>query len=227
MADRPDQGKRNSLDPEPLSLGRRATFRRVLAVLKSQPAPFVLAGAVGLSLRLGRVIDGDLEVYMRAADVPPALDVVHAAGLRVEVDDTHARARITYGENRIVLRWGLPLPLSGEIDDAWFHHSSRTHFLGLRVKIAPIEELLWLKIAIPSGASVGDPLIPQLLLACGEEMDWSRLLLRLAGLEALLLAHIFLFWHQYPESARATIPEHVIDLLRNRMSQAAGESQSQ
>jgi hypothetical protein len=224
MADRPDLGKQNSLDPEPLSLGRRATFRRVLAVLKSQPAPFVIAGAVGLSLRLGRVIDGDLEVYMRAGEVGSALDAVHAAGLRVEQDESHARARIVYGENRVVLRWGLPLPLSGEIDDSWFHHAQRTHFLGLRVKIAPVEEMLWLKIAIPSGASVGDPIIPQLLLTCGEELDWSGLLSRLAGLEALLLAHIFLFWHQYPETARACIPEGVIDELRGRIGRSADES---
>jgi hypothetical protein len=48
----------------------------------------------------------------------------------------------------------------------------------------------------------------------------------MAGLEPLLLAHVFLFWHQYPESARAVIPPAVIDALRARLDESsdAGES---
>jgi hypothetical protein len=96
----------------------------------------------------------------------------------------------------------------------------RTRFLGLRVKVAPVEELLWLRIAVPNAASVGDPLIGQLLLGRGENLDWGRLLMRMSGLEALLLAHLFLFWHQYPESGRAIIPVWVITVLRGRLDQA-------
>jgi hypothetical protein len=214
MPDRPPTGKRFSLDAEPIALGRRATYRRVLAVLKAQPGTFVVAGAVGLSVQLSRLIDGDLEVYLRARDVPDVLAALSGTGLKVERDDPHGRARIIYGDHRVMVRWALPPPLFGGVDDDWFQHAARTHFLGLRIKVAPVEELLWLRVALPGSASVGDVLIGQLLLERGRDMDWHRLLMRLRGLEALFLAHIFLFWHQYPESARMVVPDWVVDALR-------------
>jgi hypothetical protein len=222
--DRVQREKRLPLDPEPLSLGRRATYRRILALLGSQPRPFVVGGAIGLSLQLGRLIDGQLELFMRAEDVPEALDAVTATGLKIERDDPHGKARITYGEHRVVVRWALPTPLFGEVDDAWLARSRRTRFLGIRVRVAPIEELLWLRMAIPSAASVSDPLIPQVFLARGATLDWPHLLSRMGGLEALLLAHLFLFWHQYPESARAVIPTWVITALRAQIDDGAERS---
>jgi len=153
---------------------------------------------------------------MRAEDVPAAADSVAAAGLRVDRDDSNRKARLSYGDHRVVLRWALPRPLFGGYDDIWFGQARRTRFLGLRVKVAPVEELLWLKMAVPSGASLGDPLIGQMLLSRGADLDWPRLLSRMAGQEALFLAHVFLFWHQYPESARHAVPEWLIDALRER-----------
>jgi hypothetical protein len=212
-------GRRRPLDLDTLSLGRRAMYRRILALLATHPQPFVIGGALGLSLQLGRLIDGELEIYYRADDVP-ALQAVAATGLKVERDEPHGKARIQYGDHRIVIRWALPTPLFGGIDEAWFNHARRTRFLGLRVKVAPIEELLWLRIAVPSAASVGDPLIPQIFLGRGEHLDWSRLLARMGGLEALLMSHLFLFWHQYPESARSAIPAWVVDSLIERLDRA-------
>lgn len=216
-------GRRRPLDLDTLSLGRRAMYRRILALLATHPQPFVIGGALGLSLQLGRLIDGELEVYFSADDVPEALAAVTAGGLKVERDDTHGKARIQYGDHRIIVRWALPTPLFGGIDEAWFSKARRTRFLGLRVKVAPIEELLWLRIAVPSAASVGDPLIPQLLLGRGEHLDWTRLLVRMGGLEALLLSHLFLFWHRYPESARSVVPGWVVDALLERLDNSEAD----
>jgi hypothetical protein len=200
-------------------------YRRVLALLSAEERPFVIAGALGLSLQLGQLIDGELEIYFNADDVPAVLSAVEAAGLKVEVNDAHSKARVTYGDHRAVIRWALPTPLFGGIDQAWFDHARRTRFLGLRVKVAPLEELLWLRIAVPSAASVGDPLIGQLLLGRGDRLDWGHLLMRMIGLEALLLSHLFLFWHQYPESARTIVPVWVITVLRGRLDQAEHDAE--
>jgi len=186
----------------------------VLAILGAQPSPFVIGGAIGLSLQLGRLVDGDLEICMRAEDMPAALDGFTAAGLRIDRDDR--KARIVYGNHRVLVRWALPRPLVGVYDDAWFEKSRRMRFLGLRVRVAPAEEILWMRMVLPSGASLADPLVAQMLLARGPELDWVRLLARMVGQEALLLAHIFLFWHQYPESARHVVPGWLIDRLRDR-----------
>jgi hypothetical protein len=222
--DRVQRERRPSLDAEPLSLGRRATYRRILALLGAQPKPYVVGGAIGLSLHLGRLIDGQLEIFLRAEDVPEALESVAATGLKVERDDARSRARVTYGDHRALVRWALPTPLFGEIDESWVARSRRTRFLGIRVRVAPIEELLWLRMAIPSAASVGDPLISQVFLVRGAKLDWPHLLTRMAGLEALLLSHIFLFWHQYPESAREVIPPWVVSALRAQIDDGGERS---
>jgi hypothetical protein len=156
---------------------------------------------------------------MRAEDVPAALDSVNAAGLQIDRDDRNGKARLAYGKRRALLRWVLPSPLFGGYDDSWFAQARRTRFLGLRIRVAPIEELLWLRMVVPSGASLADPLVGQILLAHGAELDWDRLRSRMAGQEALLLAHIFLFWHQYPESARRVVPDALIDGLRANIDQ--------
>src|SRR5262245_61417495 len=75
----PVTGKRPWVDLESLSLGRRAAYRRVLAALKAQPSPYVVVGAFGLSLQLGELVDGDLELYMREDDVEVALKGLAAA----------------------------------------------------------------------------------------------------------------------------------------------------
>lgn len=224
MPARFQMGRTAPLDSEPLSLSRRATYRRVLALLGTGPHRFVISGALGLSLQLGRLLDGELELCVRAAAVPAILDAVATTGVRVERHDAHGKARLVYGTHRVVLRWSLPSPLFGDYDDSWFNQARRARFLGQRVKVAPIEELLWLKIALPSGASLGDPLVGQILLGRGAGLDWPRLLARLAGQEALLLSHLFLFWHQYPESARTIIPNGVVDALRARIDFATGDS---
>lgn len=200
-------------------------YRRVLALLAAEQRPFVVAGAFGLSLQIGRLVDGELELYFRAEDGPPVLGAIEAAGLKIDLDETHARARITYGDHRCIIRWALPAPLEGAVDQAWFDHSRRVRFLGLRLRAAPVEEMLWLRIALPGTASVGDLLIGQLLLARGAKLDWGRVLMRMSGQEALLLSHIFLFWHQYPESGRE-IPLWVITALRGRLDQADRSSDS-
>ena len=193
-------------------------YRRVLALLGAQERRFVIGGALGLSLQLGRLIDGELEVYFEEDGIQEVLAAIEKAGLKVDVKE--GRARVTYGDHRCLIRWSLPPPLFGGLDEAWFEKARRTRFLGLRVKVAPVEELLWLRIAVPSAASVSDPLIPQLLLGRGENLDWPHLLMRVAGLEALLLSHLFLFWHQYPESARTVVPSWVVTALRGQLEQA-------
>src|SRR5262249_5339179 len=160
---------------------RRAAYRRILALLGSQPRPWVIGGAMGLSLQLGRLVDGQLEIFMLADDSAEPLNVIAAAGIKVERDDAHNFARGTYGDHRAILRWALPTPLLGEVDRDWLSKGRSTRFLGIRVLVAPIEELLWLRMAGPSAASVSDPLIGQLLLHRGSTLDWNRLTARMAG----------------------------------------------
>lgn len=224
MSDTVTLRTRQPREEEPISLGQRAAYRRLLAVLKANKLPFVVAGAMGFALHLPHFVDGDLEVYLDPETAPAALAAMSASGFRMKTDEDRGEAHVEYAGYVIRLCWRLPAPLGGTIDEAWFQHAERKHFLGLRVRVAPIEELLWVRVAVPGPASLGDPLIPELLHECGERLDWGRLLSRLAGLEALFLAHVFQFHHTDPDSARRTFPQEILDTLLRRLNAGAGES---
>jgi hypothetical protein len=209
---------------EPFSLGQRAAYRRVLAVLKAQSVPFVVAGALGLSMYVGQALDGELEVLVHPINAQAMLAALSAAGFRVHSDEDRGDATIEYAGSLTRLAWRMPPPLGGDVDEAWFSFAVRRHVLGLRVRVAPPEELLWARIATPKErAGLPDPLVDALLLEQGAALRWDRLLGRLAGLEALTLAHIYLFRHRHPE-ARARVPREVLDTLEQRVNSAAGES---
>lgn len=201
-----------SLGPEvPLALLRRAAYRRILALLKGAGHRFVVGGSLGIARQIGRQGDGELEIYLPKERAEEALASLSAAGFEVEKDDGHAR--VEYGDEVVRLAWSLPPPLRGAIDEEWFRHARRMDVVDVRVRVAPPEELLWLQLATLPPESLCSPLAMALLLERGPALDWPRVMGRLAGLEELLLAHIFLLRHCLGNAAMEAIPAWVITAL--------------
>ncbi|MBI4510898.1 MAG: hypothetical protein HY698_14795 [Deltaproteobacteria bacterium] len=220
MMQRTPGGARPELDLPQFSLASRAAYRRVMAVLKGRKRPFLVGGAIGISAQIGIVVDGDLELLVRPSDARDVLDAFSAAGFRVIPDPSLPRARVEYGPVAVTVSWGLPDPLGGVIDEAWFEYSKRVHLLDLRVRVAPIEELLWLRIAAASDDRVGDPVVEEVLLSHGHELDWQRLLLRLAGLEALACSYLFLLFYRHGARGFRAIPPSVLETLIDRSTES-------
>jgi hypothetical protein len=215
-------------EEEVLPLAQRAAYRRVLAVLKAQRLPFLVVGQIGLSLHLGRLVDeGKLEIAVRPVDREAVLGAMESAGFRVENADHGHEAEVSYGDYVVKIAWGLPAPLTGRLDDAWFTHAERAHFVDLRVWIAPIEELLWMRLATLAADRLPDPVVEDLLLGHGRALDWRRLQERTIGLEGLLLAEIFLLYHRQPSAARQALPAWVLGCLLDRLNAAASTSVTQ
>jgi hypothetical protein len=215
-------------EEESLPLAQRAAYRRVLAVLKAQRLPFLVVGPIGLSVHLGRLVDqGQLEIAVRPVDREAVLAAMEGAGFKVEGEDQSTEARVSYGDYVVKIAWGLPAPLTGRLDDAWFVHAVRAHFVDLRVWIAPVEELLWTRLASLAASGVPDPVIEDLLLKHGTQLDWRRLQERTIGLEGLFLAEIFLLHHRQPTAARQAVPTWVLGSLLDRLNAAASTSVTQ
>ncbi len=188
-----------------------------MAVLKARKQPFLIGGSLGLSFHLDRLVPGELEILLRADQGDPVLAGLETAGFKVDRIDDQPRARVRFGEHTVVVAWGLAPPLGAPIDEPWFTASFRARLLDLRVRIAPLEELIWERIAMGGGASLGDADVQDALLHAGATLDWDRLLARMIGLEALLLAHVFLLYHRASESARAAFPARVVATLLERV----------
>ncbi|MFH0903352.1 MAG: hypothetical protein V2A73_22210, partial [Pseudomonadota bacterium] len=56
-----------------LCLARRAAYRRVLAVVRSQSRRFVVSGSLAVSVHLGFPVEGVLELLLKPADAAAAL----------------------------------------------------------------------------------------------------------------------------------------------------------
>lgn len=215
---------RLELDATGYDLGRRAAYRRVLGLLKAREQPFVVAGALALSCHLGHRIDGDLDLIVPEPFAATALAACEGAGFRVQPDHAARRAAISYAGEVVRLAWGLPSPLGGGLDGVWFERAVRARVFELRVRVAPLEELLWLRIATDGGASLGDAVVEEALVRHGAGLDWERLLARLAGLEPLLLAHVFLLQHRHGDAVFRAVPRPVVARLLARVNAGAAPS---
>jgi hypothetical protein len=220
MAERRTAAPPLELDLAPVPLPRRAAFRRVLAALKAEGRPFVVGGPLALSVHAGRLVDDALEILFRPEDAPAAHEGLATAGFRVEPRPDGVTSRVAYGEHHVLLRWGLPPPLGGPLDDAWFDGARRTFLVDLRVRIAPAEELVWTRIVALGETSAADGALDAVLLRRGAALDWDRLLGRLAGQEELLPGILFLFLHRHGEAGRRALPGEVLARLLRRLNSA-------
>ncbi len=192
-----------------LPLPERAGYRLILAVMKGQKLPFVVGGAMGLAVHTGLATREGLEVYLREDAATPMLSALANAGCRITAHPSDPCAKVTYGVVTARVWWGLPLPLTNRIDDAWFLSAKRARVADLKVFVAPAEELLWIRLASErersSRSEIGD-----IVAAAGSVFDWPRLLSRVSGLESLLLSHLFLLFHTQRAEAEKSIPAWVI-----------------
>ena len=114
--------------------------------------------------------------------------------------------------------------LTGDLDDAWFVHAHRAQLVDLRVWLAPLEEMIWARLAGRAQEGAPDPVVEELLLTHGPQLDWRRFQERMVGLEGLLLAEIFLLHHRHPGAARRAVPAWVLGSLLDRLNAAASTS---
>src|SRR5207244_4766554 len=112
------------------------------------------------------------------------------------------------------------------VDDAWFLHATTGEVLGAGVQLVPVEEMIWQKAFIMERERFDGADVNHLIRACGQQLDWERLLARFGPNWRVLLAHLVLFGFAYP-SEREAVPEAVLQDLTYRLfnSPAAPETE--
>jgi len=108
----------------------------------------------------------------------------------------------------------------GRVEDSWFSHASKASVLGYPALICPAEELIYMKAFVMARERFDGADINHLILACGPELDWRRLIDRFGNQSAILLAHLVMFQFVYP-SERRKVPDWVMEeLMRSQRSDA-------
>lgn len=193
-----------------------AFYRDVLNCLNKASLPYLVGGSYALNHYTGVTRrSADFDVYIPRADYGRISRALAQAGYSTELSYPHWLAKIRSGGDVIDLVFNSGNGIT-EVDEAWFDFSVPAKVFGVEANICPAEELLWSKAYIMERERFDGADVAHLLLAQGQQLDWSRLLRRFDQHWRLLLSHLILFGFIYP-GHRRMVPRWVMDELLGRL----------
>ncbi len=192
-------------------------YRQVIAALQRAGVPCLIGGAYSFALqtRVERLTK-DLDLFVRPADVEPALAAARAAGFRAGISSPHWLAKIESDDGFIDVIFSSGNGIA-TVDDEWFEHAREEQVLGITVPVCPPEETIWSKSFVMERSRFDGADVAHLLLARADSLDWDRLLRRFDAHWRVLLAHLVLFGFIFP-TERHRIPRAVVEELAARLA---------
>jgi hypothetical protein len=202
---------------------RRRRYQEALSGAFQSGVPFLIGGGYALEYYTGvtRPVPKDLDLFVRAPDVPTLLGVLRASGFETEITFPHWLAKIHAGRDCIDVIFSSGNGLV-EVDDGWFAHGVPATVLGSPVHLCPPEETIWSKAFIMERERYDGADIAHLIRACHARLDWQRLLARFGAHWRVLLGHLALFGYIYP-GERHAVPSWVMLTLTDRLAAESRE----
>ena len=194
----------------------KAFYRQVLDILNDSAVPFLVGGAYAFNRYTGiNRHTRDLDIFIRRADFAPISEVLQQQGHTTELTFPHWLGKVRFDDVYIDLIFSSGNGIA-EVDDLWFDYAINANVHGVDVKICPAEEMIWSKAFIMERERFDGADIIHLLHACGDKLDWPRLLRRFGTHWRVLLSHLVLYGFAYP-SARHHVPPAVMAELIDRL----------
>lgn len=195
-----------------------AFYRRTLHVLSDARVQFLVGGSHAILNYTGIVRETkDFDLFVRREDLDAGLEALREAGYHTEITFPHWLAKAKQGSDVVDLVFSSGNGIC-RVDDAWFQFATEADVLGMPVKIAPVEELMWQKAFVMERERYDGADVAHILRSCAETLDWDRVLRRFDPYWHLLLSYLVLFGFVYP-SERHRIPVHVMTELTNRLKE--------
>nr|PZN79973.1 MAG: hypothetical protein DIU56_04710 [Pseudomonadota bacterium] len=203
--------RQDELDPS-----ARGFYRRTLALLSESGVQFLVGGAYALARYTGiERHTKDFDIFIRSGDYDTVMKVLERAGCRTELTFPHWLGKAHCGDSFIDVIFSSGNGIA-RVDEEWFEHSVDGEVLGLPVRLCPAEEMIWSKAFIMERERYDGADIMHLLRACGDRLDWPRLLRRFGPHWRVLLKHLVMFGFVYP-CERNRIPRAVMRELLDRL----------
>jgi hypothetical protein len=193
-------------DRTPEELDARVTALRSLV---DRNVPFVVAGAYAFFEYTGIFRDTkDLDIFLCQRDLDAAFEALQAAGFRTEVTEPHWLAKGFKGDYFVDLIYSSGNGIA-VVDDLWFKYATKGTVMGIPCLLAPPEEIIWSKGFVNERERYDGADVNHIIHACGETMDWKRLMWRFDRYWEVLFSHIMLYLFAYP-SDRSRVPAWVV-----------------
>lgn len=192
-------------------------YLTALDLLEASGVPFLVGGTFAYARYTG--IDRetkDLDILVLPADVPRTLAAFEAAGYRTELAFPHWLAKIRQGEHVLDVIFSSGNGVA-RVDDEWFAHAAESEVLGRRLRLCPLEELVWTKAFVQERERFDGADVLHLLHDAGRDMDWPRLLARFGEHWPVLLGHLVSFHFVYPDR-RDCVPPGLIAEMAQRLA---------
>jgi hypothetical protein len=202
-----------------MSVEEQQVHSEAIRVLNGAGIHYVVAGAVALGHYTGIWrFTKDLDLFLLRSELDAALAALAARGYAVDQPAGHWLANARKGQFYVDLIHGFGGWRAG-IDDEWYARGVPSTVLGQAVRIAPIEEMIWIKAYVAHRERFDGADILHLIEAGAYAIDWQHLLDRFGDCCDLLLFYVCLYDFVYP-SRRDDIPPAVRQQLARRLSRS-------
>jgi hypothetical protein len=181
-------------------------YRRVIKGAQKRGIPFAVGGGFANMAYTGQSREAkDLDLVILGCDRDAMVRVTLEAGLHDYHDEKpYDRAWIyrAAGDGVLVdLIWAMANQRS-KVDRAWIEQGPEIGVDGVRFRLMPAEELLWIKLYILQRDRCDWPDALNLVQAAGPDLDWPYVLGRLGEDRLLLTGLLATFRWVCPERAR-------------------------
>lgn len=185
-------------------------YRRVIKGAQERGIPFAVGGGFANMAYTGQTREAkDLDLLILGCDRDAMIRITVEAGFHDYYDEKpYDRAWIyrAYTNGVLVdLIWAMANQRS-KVDRAWIEQGPEIGVDGVRIRLMPAEELLWIKLYILQRDRCDWPDALNLVYAAGPELDWKYVLARLGNDRPLLTGLLSTFAWLSPQRARE-LPE--------------------
>jgi hypothetical protein len=196
----------------------RSCYCDVVAALHDADVPCAVGGAFAIHKHTGvwRATK-DLDLLLESRSVPAALDVLRRAGFHTCIEDPVWLAKASRGPYFVDLISGLG-NASLRVESSWIERAAHEEILGVPTRILAAEEMIASKVFVARRERFDGSDVVHLVRACGDRIDWMRLLQLLDHHWQLLLWSLTLFAYIYPGRSEL-VPERIWTELMNRFAE--------
>lgn len=158
----------------------------------------------------------DLDIFVKGGDFPKIVAFLRKEGIDASITDERWLGKAT-GEGAYVdIIFSSPNYLI-TVDESWFTEGQKYMLFGAKVKLIPKEELIWCKVFIQERNRFDGADINHLILTCGKDLNWQKLISRMENNWEILLSILINFRFVYP-SERDLIPKWLLEELIGRLN---------
>jgi hypothetical protein len=216
--DAPPEWENRLLDPE------WSVYRRVIQEARAAGIRFAIGGAFATAVYTGELRNTkDFDFYVLPEDREAMIGAISRAGLRDHYDrlpyDRSWIYRASQGDVIVDTIWAMANQRT-QVDTRWLSHGPMVTIRGQRLRVIPIEELIWTKLYVlqRERSDWGDVL--KLIDARAESVEWDHLRSRLAEDTPLLTGALAVLSWLAPDRAR-DIPDSTWDWIGLRPPEPA------